>query len=388
VADPDQLHTLRCDAEAWLRLTLVPGVSQALQRVLLRALGSPAQVLSSSPSRITQACGKPDVAGLLTGGPDRALLESTLRWLEGDGRHLLTLGDASYPPQLLEIPDPPNVLYAIGRLELLTSPCFAVVGSRNCTPQGGRDARSISQELSDQGLCIVSGLALGIDTNAHCGGLAGGGASIAVMGTGPNLIYPRGNRGLAHRLAREGCLISDFPLGTPSLPRNFPLRNRLISGLSRGVLVMEAAERSGSLVTARLANEQGRDVFAVPGSIHSPHAKGCHRLIKDGAKLVESAQDVLVELGLARATAQEGSRSSALDKRDGRPNVVLNAIGFAPLTVDQIAGLTEKSPGVVAAELSLLEVEGRVDAMPGGRFLKRHATPSAPEMPAPGHVIE
>ena len=190
------------------------------------------------------------------------------------------------------------------------------------------------------------------------------------------------------RLAREGCLISDFPLGTPSLPRNFPLRNRLISGLSRGVLVMEAAERSGSLVTARLANEQGRDVFAVPGSIHSPHAKGCHRLIKDGAKLVESAQDVLVELGLARATAQEGSRSSALDKRDGRPNVVLNAIGFAPLTVDQIAGLTEKSPGVVAAELSLLEVEGRVDAMPGGRFLKRHATPSAPEMPAPGHVIE
>lgn len=385
---PDQLSIPRCDAEAWLRLALVPGVSQGVQRLLLAALGGPEQVFSSPASRIEQACGKPHIAALLARGPDPVLLESTMRWLEGPDRHLVALGEPSYPESLLHIPDPPNVFYAIGRVELLRSPCIAIVGSRNCTPQGARDANSFARQLSDEGICIVSGLALGIDTHAHRGGLAGKGSSIAVMGTGPDLVYPASNRALAHHLSREGCLLSDFPLGTPSASRNFPRRNRLISGLSRGVLVIEAARRSGSLITARLANEQGRDVFAVPGSIHSPHSKGCHHLIREGAMLAESADDILGELGLAGKISGPRGRTDSMEEGHSRTNPILNAIGFAPLTVDQIAGLTEAAPGLVAAELSRLEIEGRVDALPGGRFQRSPAIRPAPEGAAMGRVIE
>lgn len=378
----------RPDAEAWLRLCLVPGVPPSAQRLLLAAMGTPQHVLGGDARALVQAGASPRMAELLAAGPSPVLLEKTLRWLDDNSSQLITLGDPAYPRLLLQIPDPPNVLYAIGRVELLNEPCFAIVGSRNCTGAGGRDARAFAHALSSAGLCIVSGLALGIDTHAHTGGLEGAGSTIAVMGTGPDVIYPARNRELAHHIARQGCLLTEFPLGTPSMSGNFPRRNRLISGLSRGVLVVEAARRSGSLITARLAADQDRDVFAVPGSIHSPHSKGCHHLIKDGAKLVDDAADILIELGMPAPQSEGDSRVGELDEIEVRPHLVLNAIRFAPLTIDQISGITGAPPGVVAAELSRLEVEGRVESMAGGRFQLNESQPSRQAMKAPSRVIE
>ena len=335
------------DARAWLGLALVPGISPARQRQLLRSFGSPQQALAS------QAI---DVA-------DAQRVDATLRWLEGEDHHLLLLGDEDYPPALLEIVDPPNVIYAIGRVELLHRPALAVVGSRNASPQGIRDARTFAQALSEAGLTIVSGLALGIDAAAHEGGLEGASSTVAVMGTGADRIYPHRNRALAKRIAAEGCLITEFPLGVPPLAGNFPRRNRLISGLARGVLVVEAAEKSGSLITALEALDQNRDVFAVPGSIHAPLAKGCHMLIKQGAKLVDRVSDVLDELGIA-APVEEPR-----DPSDAFPNdQLLDAMGFAPLTIDQVARLTGEGVAAVCARLTRLEMEGRVESVPGGRF--------------------
>lgn len=219
--------------------------------------------------------------------------------MEQEGNRILTLGDAAYPPALLDIPDPPLMLYAKGRIELLARSALAVAGSRNATALGRANAERFSEALSKTGLAIASGLALGIDAAAHEGGLRGAGSTIAVIGTGADIIYPTRNRGLAQRIASEGCIVSEYVLGTPAMAANFPRRNRIISSLARGVLVIEAAAQSGSLITARVAAEQGRDVFAILGSLHSPLAKGCHHLIKQGAKLVESAHDVFKELGYA-----------------------------------------------------------------------------------------
>jgi DNA processing protein len=349
-------------AEGWLRLTLVPGLSPAAQRALLRALGAPDAVLAADVPAVAGIVGQ-RATERLKAGPDKALLDATLRWLAIEGHHLVTLADASYPRALLDIPDPPTVLYAIGRVELLNAASIAVVGSRNATAQGGRDAYAFARALSDAGLTIVSGLALGIDTHAHRGGLEGCSSSVAVMGTGADLVYPKGNRALAHELAAKGCLITEFALGTPSAAGNFPRRNRLISGLSRGVLVVEAAERSGSLITARLAGEQGRDVFAIPGSIHSSLSKGCHVLIKEGAKLVESAADVLAELGIAQESAAAPARGS-----DAPDDPLLDAMGFGPVTIDQIAQRVGGNAAAIGAGLARLQIEGRVAAMAGGRF--------------------
>jgi len=353
----------RDDLEAWLRLTLVPGVSPKAQQNLLRALGPPEQALASRSRDIVRAIGEED-AKLLAAGPDAKLIEKSLRWLSTPGHHLLALGDADYPQALLQIPDPPTVIYAVGRVEFLGHPSLAVVGSRNATPQGARDAEAFARDLSAAGLTIVSGLALGIDGAAHRGGLSQRGSTVAVLGTGADRVYPAGHRELAHEIADRGCLASEFPLGTPPASGNFPQRNRLISGLARGVLVIEAAERSGSLITARYALEQGREVFALPGSIHSPLAKGCHKLIREGAKLVECAQDVLTELGIAAdppdqsANAKERETSSSL----------LRAMGHGPVTVDEIARATGQSAAEISAELARLEISGRVEPVAGGRF--------------------
>ena len=352
----------RNEALAWLRLTLVPGVSPARQQELLRGFGSPQQVLASPSSRVASVVGD-EVAGRLAHGPDDRLVDATVRWLEGTDHHLLTLGDDDYPRALLEIADPPTVLYAIGRVELLNRPSLAVVGSRNASPQGVRDARELARALSEAGLTIVSGLALGIDAAAHEGGLAAQGSTVAVIGTGADRTYPRANRSLADAIAARGCLLTEFALGTPPLPGNFPRRNRLISGLARGVLVVEAARESGSLGTARCAIDQDRDVFAVPGSIHASLAKGCHRLIKEGAKLVEDAGDVLEELGISVAAAAPAESDCAV-----RNDKLLDAMGFAPVTIDRIAQLTGEGAAAVAAHLSRLQIEGRVEAVPGGRF--------------------
>jgi DNA processing protein len=279
----------------------------------------------------------------------------------------LAWDDAAYPSALLTIGDPPPVLHYSGKLDLLNRPALAIVGSRNATPQGRENAEAFAAALSAAGLTIVSGLAQGIDAAAHRGGLAGAGNSVAVVGTGIDRIYPAGNKALAHRLAAEGGLLSQFTLGTPPLPGNFPRRNRVISGLVRGVLVVEATPNSGSLITARFAAEQGRDVFAIPGSIHSPFSKGCHRLIKDGAKLVETAQDVLEELGLAPARASDRAWAGT-PAPDGDAARVLAALGHDPADVDLLAERTGLDASAIAVALVELELAGQVAQLPGGAF--------------------
>jgi DNA processing protein len=265
---------------------------------------------------------------------------------------------------LLEIADPPLMLYAKGRLDLLASRALAVVGSRNATAQGVANAEKFSEVLSGAGLTISSGMALGIDTAAHRGGLRGVGSTVAVIGTGADIVYPARNRELAHRIAAEGCIVSEYALGTPALAANFPRRNRIISGLARGVLVVEAAAQSGSLITACVAAEQGRDVFAIPGSIHSPLSKGCHQLIKQGAKLVESAQDILEELGHGAAPAAQALDRAA--QRDATPSRILHAAGFDPVDPDTLAMRCEIDIAALQAQLLTLELEGAIEMLPGG----------------------
>lgn len=293
----------------------------------------------------------------------------------------LVPGDARFPQSLREVDPPPRELFVDGRVELLQAPAIAIVGSRNCTPHGAQDAYAFARALSRAGYCIVSGLALGVDAAAHRGALEGEGGSIAVLGTGIDLHYPRSNKPLSLELRRQGCVISEFPLGTAPLPFNFPQRNRLISGLALGVLVIEATEGSGSLITAEHAGKQGRDVFAIPGSIHSTLSKGCHKLIRDGATLVETADHILDELGwLGRAHAPVHAAlplSPTPDESD-----VLKALGHAPMSMDQVAVATGWPVGRVAAELSRLEVARHVLALPGGWYQR------SPRRSAPSHVIE
>lgn len=351
----------RDDVLPWLRLALVPGISPLAQRALLDEYKTPQAVLAA-PLRDVEARAGRSVALALARGPLEDLVEKTHRWCEDPAHHVIALADARYPKALRTIADPPPVLYAHGCVDLLDAPSMAVVGSRNATAQGQRDAEAFARELSSVGLCIVSGMALGIDAAAHRGGLASIGSSVAVLGTGIDIVYPKTNRALAHALAASGCLLSEFPLGTPSVSGNFPRRNRLISGLARGVLVVEAGKPSGSLITARFALEQGREVFAVPGSIHSALSKGCHDLIKQGARLVEHADEILEELRWpVRITP--GSQPFIQGAND-----FLESMGFAPTSPDQIAQRTGIAAASVAARLSLLEIEGRIAALPGGLF--------------------
>lgn len=346
--------------EAWVRLCLIPGVGDRARRQLLQALGGPEEVLAASGASVAKAAGAATGAALRN-GPDPGHVARTLDWLAQPGNRLLALDDADYPSRLLELPDPPTVLYLKGRADLLGRPALAVVGSRNATAQGLANAEAFARALSDQGLTVVSGLALGIDAAAHAGALAGASSSIAVVGTGLDIVYPARNRELAHRLAAEGALLSEFPLGTPARAENFPRRNRIISGLCRGVLVVEAAIHSGSLITARLAAEQGREVWAIPGSIHSPLSKGCHRLLKEGAKLVESAQDVLEELGMSAPPASAPTRD-----RPAHP--LLAHLGFDPVDAGTLAARSGLTAQDVAAALLELELAGQVVSLPGGRY--------------------
>lgn len=349
---------------SWLQLTLTPGLGASSVRNLLRRFGLPENVLAAPREQLESFAG-PGVAGLVR--QDRAhAVEHALHWAQERGHAIITLADSNYPKPLLEIEDPPVLLYAVGRLELLGRPALAVVGSRNATVQGARDAEQFAKAFSEAGLTIVSGLALGIDAAAHRGGLAGAGSTIAVLGTGVDVIYPRQNAALSARIAESGLILSEFPLGTQGLPDHFPRRNRLISGLAQGCLVVEAALASGSLITARAAAEQGRDVFALPGSIHSPLSKGGHALIKQGAKLVESAEDLLSELSGFRRSAFASTR--ATEPQADAPSGLLPHMGFDPVDLDSLcvrAGLPVEQ---VSAELLRLELAGRVAALPGGLF--------------------
>ena len=355
---------MRSDASDWLRLCLVPGIPGASQRALLKAFGTPGDAIGAPPSALAAVAG-PHVADALAAGPAPALLAATLSWLDAPGRHLLALGDDDYPRALLEIPDPPTLLYALGDPAFLGRPAIAIVGSRNATRQGAIDAHEFALALSRVGLTIASGLAVGIDAAAHRGGLDGPSSTLAVVGTGLDRVYPAAHRDLARDIASRGVLVSEFALGTPPLAGNFPRRNRIISGLSRGVLVVEAAVESGSLTTARLALEQGRDVFAIPGSIHSPLSKGCHWLIKQGAKLVESAEDLLAEL-----PGVQGPRPCAPWPGDSRPGSepLLETLGHSPASLDTLVIRTGDSASALAAELTRLELAGRVERLPGGLF--------------------
>ena len=292
-----------------------------------------------------------------------------LRWTDGPGRTLVCLDHPQYPKALLQAGDPPALLYCVGQIELLNRPALAVVGSRNATAQGARNAQAFARALSDAGLTIVSGLALGVDAAAHRGGLEGRSSTIAVFGTGVDLVYPPANRELAEKIAGEGLLISEFALGTPAAKQNFPRRNRIISGLTLGTLVVEAALSSGSLITARAALDQGRDVFAIPGSIHSPLSKGCHSLIKSGAKLVESADDILSELTqLHRPAITPPHEASVSARATNAVPVLLEQMGFDPIDIDSLCARAGLSAHQVSAELMRLELQGRVASLPGGLY--------------------
>ncbi|RXZ31113.1 DNA-protecting protein DprA [Oxalobacteraceae bacterium CAVE-383] len=372
----------RTSAAAWMHLAHARGgPGRAGARALLARFGLPESILGASRAALCEVVA-PHHADALLAPPDadaRALAGRTLAWLEAPGHHLLTLADEAYPQALLTVADPPLLLYALGRPALLQGPAVAVVGSRNASRQGLQHAEQFSEGLSQAGMPVVSGLALGIDSAAHTGGLRGAGATVAVIGTGIDIAYPARNRELAGRIAREGCIVSEYPLGMPPLAMNFPRRNRIISGMSRAVLVVEAALRSGSLITARVAADQGRDVLAIPGSIHSPLSKGCHALIKQGAKLVESLQDVLEELdcrvgsGDGRDGGNAGSGKGAQAGLFDAATVtdagsLLHGMGYDPVTLDQLALRSGRGAALLQQELLMLELDGSVELLPGGDY--------------------
>lgn len=348
---------------AWLRLTLIPGIGGETQRKLLAAFGLPESIFAAGLSAVRSVIGSK--ADLLFDFCSGDAVDRSIEWASQPGQCILTLADDAYPPALLEIPDPPNVLYVRGKPALLKQRGLGVVGSRNATPQGLRTAEQFARTLAGEGLCIISGLALGIDAAAHRGALAAGGATVAVIGTGADRVYPARNHELALAIAEHGAIVSEFPLGTPGIAANFPRRNRIIAGLSRGVLVVEAATESGSLITARLAGEQGREVFAIPGSIHSPVARGCHKLIRQGAKLVETAADVLEELG-------ELPAATTMPPAPGDAHPLLAAIGHDPCSLDELVERSELAAEKLLPELLTLELAGQIAVLPGNRYQRIH----------------
>ncbi len=380
------------DLADWLRLARVPGVGTQGQRALLAAFGLPGHIFAAGRGALAAVVGGAAADAVLA-APARADIEPTLAWAGEAGNHILTLADAAYPRQLFDIADPPVLLYVKGEPALLSRPGIALVGARSATAAGEANAEAFARALAQQGLVVVSGLALGIDAAAHRGALAAGSAgagTVAVIGTGIDRIYPARNAALAREIAAAGAVVSEFPLGTPPLQHNFPRRNRLIAGLAEGVLVVEAALGSGSLITARLATETGREVFAIPGSIHSPLSRGCHRLIRDGAKLVETAEDVVEELrgrlgwpapavapaasaggrrrrGTEPAAPAEAPPQAALALGD-ETSRVLDAIGHDPTDLDTIAARCGLTVDALYAILLPLELEGRLAKLPGGRF--------------------
>ena len=397
------------ELSSWLRLTLTPGVGNDAARRLLAAFGLPEQVFVQSAAALRQIVSAAQAQALQTAPAGlEALLASTLGWLangdaEHGGRLIVTLGDSAYPASMLAMEDPPLMLYLQGQTSGLTTGAapaitaggatptpwparaLAMVGSRNPTPQGAENARQFARSFSAAGLTVVSGLALGVDGAAHEGALSawpepaasGPPRTIAVIGTGIDRVYPRQHHDLARRIARQGLIVSEYPLGTPPIATNFPKRNRLIAGLSQGTLVVEAALQSGSLITARLASEQGKEVFAIPGSIHNPQSRGCHALIRQGAKLVETAQDVLEELrwpASADATNSEAvsAQPSSVAGHFDTEDEVLRALGADPVGLDALLARTGLDTPRLQARLLELELEGRVARLPGG-LLQRMA---------------
>ena len=379
----------------WIQLTATPGVGNTAVRRLLTRYGLPSTVLAQTAASLEACISPAKAAALLSPSTALAQLQSrTWAWLNTSStqlqHHIITLGDPDYPKRLLEIADPPVLLYVLGHerwfdttRSLIAWPdkALAMVGSRNPTAQGTANGHAFAKALALQGMTVVSGMALGIDTAAHEGALAASTgaahspATIAVIGTGIDRVYPRHNHALAQQIAQHGWIVSEYHLGTPPLAQNFPKRNRLISGLTVGTLVVEAAPESGSLVTARLASEQGREVFAIPGSIHSPQSKGCHALIRQGAKLVETVQDIAEEL--ATLEMPPATASDAPDSEASVPNIqedpVLGALGFDPVDLDTLSARTGWDVATLQAHLLDWELEGLVARLPGGLFQRQRA---------------
>ena len=357
----------------WISLSSIHGIGSQTFCQLLKIFGSPANVYAASYKQLTEVVSE-KIAAEITKGIDENALSDSLQWLSQANNHLVTLADAHYPKALLEISDPPPFLYAKGNLDLLNQPSIAIVGSRNASVQGEKNAEAFAEGLCGYGLCIVSGLALGIDGAAHRGALKVKGATIAVVGTGLDIVYPARHRDLAHQIVEHGLIISEFAIGTPSKPQNFPKRNRIISGLSLGCLVVEANLQSGSQITARLSAEQGREVFAIPGSIHSPMSKGCHQLIKQGAKLVDNLQDIVEELDLNKLAINNSSSKNTSESAHGKSvtanNPLLTLMGFEPTSLESLVHLSDLTVSEVSSMLMLLELEGRVASLAGGNYQK------------------
>jgi len=363
------------DAAAWLRLSLAPGVPGEVAREAAGRPGGLQALLDAGRDALLEAGFPPEVARTLL-GPEPDWLPAALDWLAEPGHHLLTLADADYPPLLKLAPGAPLALFLRGDRGLLGTPHFAIVGSRNPTPQGAENARAFGEYLAGCGLTICSGMAAGIDAAAHRGALDAGAPTTAVLGCGPDRAYPACNAQLAQRIAAEGLVISEYLPGTRPLRAHFPRRNRIISGLSLGVLVVEAARRSGSLITARLAGDQGREVFAIPGSIHNPLARGCHALIRQGAVLVETARDILVEIApLAGVQAPPGTAAEIpvadAQEGDGDYGRLLDALAHDPCGVDALAARTGLTAAEVSSMMLILELQGAVESLPGGRFARK-----------------
>lgn len=362
------------ELEAWLRLLLTPGVSRAQARRLLAVAGSPV-VVFEQPQAVSQAAQLERLLPALISPPDDGpvALQATRSWLgAGEDRFVFALGDAGYPSRLLDIDDPPLLLFAAGALARQWSagrgwagPVLAVVGSRNPTPQGEQHARAFSEALAQAGVCIVSGLAAGVDGAAHTGALEGGGQTVAVVGTGLDRVYPRRHLDLARRIVGSGAIVSEFLLGTPPLNHHFPQRNRILAGLASATLVVEANLKSGSLITARLAAEQGKEVMAIPGSIDTPQSQGCHRLIVEGARLVTCVQDVLEGLD-HRPPLAAAHPPPASGKQAPSDDAVLQALGFEPTGLDALQLRCGWPTDRLQARLLELELAGQVAALPGG----------------------
>ena len=365
----------RPDLHYWLALGRTPGVGAITFRRLLACVGSPQTLFELPASERRHLASLPPAAHAFLAAPDWGRVEADLRWAESAGRHILTLEDPRYPSLLKEIADPPPLLFVQGEPALLARPQIALVGSRNPTAGGRHLAEDFAAALSDVGLVVTSGLALGVDGAAHRGALRVAGKTLAVAGTGLDRVYPARHRDLARQVAEQGALVSEYAVGTPPLAPNFPRRNRIISGLSTGVLVVEAACRSGSLITARLAAEQGREVFALPGSIHNPLARGCHQLIREGAKLVESVDDILEELGplaaVSRVMAQEtlAATAASTEPVSAEQERLFTAMGYEPVSIDELVSRSGLTAHEVSSMLLSMELQGCVTAS-GGRYCR------------------
>jgi len=370
----------RDEARSWALLLRAPGITPELLNRALAAQPGITPLLAARDQ--LRELGFPERArrfiDAATSGPEAAAIDADVAWLTAaSDRHIVPCVAPEYPALLAQAPGAPIALYVLGSLEALQRPQLAIVGSRNPTASGRETAFEFARQLAQRGLAITSGLAEGIDGAAHRGALAAGGTTVAVFGTGLGQVYPSHHAQLAAEVARNGAQVSEFPPNTTVRREYFPQRNRIISGLSLGTLVVEAAQRSGSLITARFATEQGREVFAIPGSIHSPLSRGCHRLIRDGARLVETVDDVLAELGMllqvgsgARASAPPLGTSAPARALDKEYEILLDALGFDPAGIDALVERSGLKPEAIASMLLMLELRGEVEARPGGRYCR------------------